>query len=161
MELPVRKPNRLKNYDYSSSNYYFVTICTHSGNCIFGMDDKLTLYGSIARDELLNIPSHFTGVSIEKFIIMPNHIHIVISIGCNDLQCGVKLPDLSTVIGLYKSGVSKRIHQYNPKLKVWQKSYNDKIIRNEHAFFEICNYIEHNPMRWVEKYGTNVIPDIK
>ena len=151
MDLPIRKSTRLKNFDYSSRRYYHIIVCTHNRSCIFGMNENLTEYGIIAKNELLNIPEHFDCVCIEKYMIMPDHIHIVLSVGCHSAEA--RLINLSTIIGLYKSGVSKIIHQYQPNLKVWQKSFYDEIIRNEKALYEICNYIEYNPTIWIEKYG--------
>ena len=83
MELPKRKLPRLAGYDYSNQNYYFVTICVHDKKNLFGETDALNIIGKIAETELLNISNHFDGVIIDKYVIMPNHIHAIIIIGCN------------------------------------------------------------------------------
>ena len=80
MELPNRKPTRLANYDYSNQNYYFVTICTHNKLKLFGDVNKLNALGEIVKSELLNIPNHFEDIQIDKYVIMPDHIHAIIVI---------------------------------------------------------------------------------
>lgn len=79
-----RKSNRLKNFDYSSTGYYFVTICTKNKEEYFGdiVNNKINLnkYGQIAKQCWLNIPKHFPNVLFDEFLIMPNHIHGIIVI---------------------------------------------------------------------------------
>ena len=149
MELQNRKSTRLKGYDYSNQNYYFVTICTHNKLHLFGDVNKLNEFGEIAEMELLNIPTHFDCIRIDKYVIMPDHIHGIIIIGYNDeSERSRPFPTLSTIIGLYKSGVSKRIHEIKPNIIIWQKSFNDRIIRNEQGYLEVCKYINENPLKW-------------
>ena len=150
MPLPKRKLARLSGFDYSSENYYYVTICTHNRENLFGMPDKITEYGKIAEKHLLNIEKHYDGVFIDKYVVMPNHIHAIIVIGCDpEAERSRPFPTLDTILGLYKSGVSREIHTHSPQLKVWQKSYFDKILRNEEAYFEVYRYIEENPGKWL------------
>ncbi|MBR3803651.1 MAG: transposase [Clostridia bacterium] len=150
MKLPKRKSPRLPGFDYSSENYYYVTICTHNRKDLFGMPDNLTVYGEIAEKHLLNIEKHYDGILIDKYVIMPNHIHAIIVIGCDpEAERSRPFPTLDTILGLYKSGVSREIHQILPRLKVWQKSYFDKIIRNKEAYLEVYRYIEENPIKWI------------
>ena len=87
---------------------------------------------------------------------MPNHIHAIISIGCNGVvERSRPFPTLSTVVGLYKSGVSKRIHDMDSQIKVWQKSYYDHVIRGNDDYVEICRYIDENPLKWdLDEYNT-------
>ena len=178
-----RKSTRLVGYDYANENYYYVTICTHEKRCIFGDVKALSKYGKIAEEELLKISKRFGTVKLDKYMVMPNHIHAIIVISSDDRRGGsreeqdlprqgkdeiineggasssptvkrsVKIPTLTTIIGLYKSGVSKRIHQMDPDLQVWQRSFYDHIIRNERSYLEICRYIEENPIKWeFDKY---------
>ena len=150
MELPNRKKLRLEHFDYASENFYFVTICTDNKIKLFGEPGNLNNLGKIAESDLLNISEHYKGVEIDKYVIMPNHIHAIIVVGCNP-DAGInEFPSLETVIGLYKSGVSRKIHVYDPKLKVWQKSYYEHIIRNNHDYGEIWKYIDYNPIKWEE-----------
>ncbi len=151
MKLPKRRLPRLSGYDYSTDNYYFVTLCTHQKKCLFGDGCSLNLLGQIAEQELLNISVHFECVKIDKYVIMPNHIHAILVIGCgNDTEWSRPSPTLSTVIGLYKSGVSKKIHEIEPGLTIWQKSFYDRIIRNESGYLETWKYIDENPLKWQE-----------
>ena len=148
-----RKRLRIKDYDYSSQNYYFVTLCTDNRSNIFGDVNNLNNIGNIADAELQKITEHFPRVKVDKYVVMPNHIHAIIVIGCDDTIVGngldrSKIPTLSEIIGLYKSGVSRQVHKSYPDLKVWQKSFYDHIIRNEKEYLEIWKYIDENPIRW-------------
>ncbi len=149
MEYPVRKRNRLKDYDYSTQNYYFVTVCTHNKKPLFGKPDQLNEYGKIAERDLLSIPKHFEGIKINQYVIMPNHIHAIIVIGCdgNITERSRPFPTLPTIMGLYKSGVSRQIHEYDKSVKVWQKSYYDEIISADPQYLNIWQYIESNPFK--------------
>ena len=73
---------------------------------------------------------------------MPAPIHAIIIIGCNgETERSRPFPTL------YKSGVSKRIHELEPDIKIWQKSFNDRIIRNEKSYQEVWQYIDENPLK--------------
>lgn len=87
MNLPKRKPTRLKNYDYSQNGYYFITICTHNKECILSKIvgegfplPKLTKRGKIVEDAILSVNKKYPHVVLHKFVIMPNHIHIIFEI---------------------------------------------------------------------------------
>jgi REP element-mobilizing transposase RayT len=141
-----RKTTRIPGYDYSSNNYYFVTICTYNKKCIFGTSEQLNKFGEIAKAEMDEISSHYAGVYIDNFIIMPNHVHAIVVIDCGD-ESGNK-PRLDHVIGLYKSGVSRKIRKIQPDMKVWQRSFHDHIIRNRHEYEQIWRYVQHNDQKW-------------
>jgi len=76
------KPLRLKDYDYSQPGAYFITICTYKRFCYFGDIKKekmvLTEKGIIAQNEILEIPKHYENVDVGEFVVMPNHVHMVI-----------------------------------------------------------------------------------
>jgi hypothetical protein len=151
MELPNRKLPRLKNYDYATPNYYFVTICTHKKQYLFGAPEKLNDYGFTTKIHINQICSHFSEIQIDKYVIMPNHIHCIVKIGCSAAEERSRpFPTLSHIIGLYKSGVTREIHKRNPQLKIWQKSFHDHIIRNEKDYQKIWEYIDTNPLKWKE-----------
>ena len=139
-----RKSPRIQNFDYSSENYYFVTICTHDKACIFGKPRELNTFGNIALDELKIIPKNFPNVILRYYVVMPNHIHAIIEMSTNS-NLG-----LSEIIGLYKSGVSRKIHQIDPNVVVWQRSFHDHVIRNDSGYAKIAEYILTNPDRWGE-----------
>ena len=148
MMIPQRKSARMPGFDYASQQYYFVTICTHEKKCLFGTIGDMNVLGKIAEQDLLQLESHYVGVHIEKMIIMPNHIHAIVVIGCENKE--EKYPSLNTVIGLYKSGVTRKIREILPDQVVWQRSYHDHVIRNRAEYEKIWNYIDGNPLKWMD-----------
>ena len=139
----TRKPTRIPKYDYTSDNYYFITICTHEKECIFGTVEQLNQLGEIAMQDLQNIENCYEGVRIDNCIVMPNHIHAIIVLENANTS-------LNQVIGLYKSGVSRKIRKIVPDMLVWQRSYHDHIIRNQAAYEKIWNYVQFNGEKWKE-----------
>ena len=112
---------------------------------------KLNDYGFTAKIHINQICSHFSEIQIDKYVIMPNHIHCIVKIGCSAAEERSRpFPTLSHIIGLYKSGVTREIHKRNPQLKIWQKSFHDHIIRNEKDYQKIWEYIDTNPLKWKE-----------
>ena len=160
--------SRLKNCDYGSSGYYFVTICVKNSECVFGNvdDNKMILseIGKTAEKFWLEIPAHFPFVKLDEFIIMPNHIHgIIIIDNHRDVACNVstrtnnkimsiispKRGSLSTVIRSYKSNCTKTINKIQNKFNFqWQPRFYDHIIRDEKSLHNIRKYIMHNPLNW-------------
>lgn len=155
MNHPERKANRIPNYDYATPNYYFVTICTHEKQCLFGSVEHLNGYGQIAAELLLQIPAHFPYAAVDKFVVMPNHIHAIIILRESPQEQGHALP---VILGQYKAAVSKKLHHPLPGRKIWQKSYYDRIIRNEQSYQNAWKYIDENPIRWYINRGLP-IPD--
>ena len=154
MELPKRKPNRLKDYDYSQAGAYFVTVCTKDRECILS---EITVGASIARpfeivlsdngkivDKAINnISEIYPSVTVDNYIIMPNHIHLLIQIHNSDSGRPMVAPTVSTVVQQMKGYVTKQIGY-----SVWQKLFHDHIIRNEEDYLKIWDYIEHNACKW-------------
>ena len=101
----------------------------------------MNIYGRIAERGLMEIPKHFPSVRAEKFVVMPNHIHAI-------LILGEKAPNLSVVVGQFKSVVSKQIHMMEPKRNVWQASFPDHVIRDQKGYERIWLYMESNPENW-------------
>ena len=145
MDFQIRKTPRMQNFDYSSENFYFVTICTADKKCIFGKPGKLNQLGEIAYADMKNISEHYKNILVETFIIMPNHVHAIIEITGTT---GDNKKSLDTVIGLYKSGVSRKIHTIYPELKVWQRSFHDHVIRGQRQYEKIWNYVSYNDSKW-------------
>ena len=146
MELPKRKAPRIPGYDYSTENYYFITICTQGKECIFGTIEKKNAFGEIAEAELFGIDTHYAGARVDQAIVMPNHIHAIIAIGCENRN--IQYPSLNTVVGQYKAGVSRRIRQVMPGKVVWQRSYHDHIIRSRAEYEQIWQYVHSNAQKW-------------
>jgi len=138
-----RKSPRIPNYDYSTSNCYFLTVCTHNRRCIFGNPGNLNVYGLIAEEELLQLKNRYEAIHVDKYVVMPNHIHMIVTV--EDTKYN---PDIQQVIAQYKSGVSRKIHQISADMKIWQRSFHDHIIRNQNSYEQIWNYIEGNPLCW-------------
>ena len=82
-----RRSIRLREYDYASPSWYYITICTHNRECLFGEvnDGKIVLsqIGKTAQEYWLEIPNHFANTELDEFVIMPNHIHGIIIINDN------------------------------------------------------------------------------
>ena len=138
-----RKNPRLRGYDYTQPNWYFVTICTHEKRYIFGEPGRPSGFGRIAGDAFGEISKHFPAVQIDKFVVMPNHVHAIIHVKA----AGTDLP---LVLGQYKAFVTKQIHAVSPNCKVWQTSFHDHVIRNSQDYRRIWEYIDTNPVRWRE-----------
>ena len=93
MQYNSRKHNRRsirsKGYDYIQSGYCFITICTDQKSCLFGAiaNNKLNLneFGQIAFTCWQAIPKHFSKIELDEFVIMPNHIHGILTI--NNIDC--------------------------------------------------------------------------
>ncbi len=162
-----RKNTRMKKWDYSSSGWYFVTICIKNRECVFGdvKEGKMQLnnLGKLAQKCWIEISVRYQNVEIEQFVVMPNHIHGIVVIKNNENICREKeflFPNkntierrrmkLSTIIGSLKSGVSRENNKmYSPQVRFkWQSSFHDHIIRNETELINIQNYINSNPENW-------------
>ena len=141
--FPSRKHPRLKYFDYASTNYYFITICTWNKECIFGTPGKLNAKGSIAEELLLQIESHFDGVGVDKYVVMPNHVHMILALEDTDTE-------VTQMVGQYKSSVTRVIRKTFPEQKVCQTSFHDHIIRNQQDYERIWLYIEANPQNWTK-----------
>ena len=139
-----RKSPRIPQYDYATENYYFITICTHNKACIFGKPSNLNYLGKVAEKQILQISQHFSQVRIDKYVVMPNHIHMIL------ILSGTKSHNLSQIVGLYKSGVTRQIHRAGSDIVVWQRSFHDRVIRNQQEYEKFWLYIHGNPGKWDE-----------
>ena len=158
MNLPKRKPTRLRNYNYSQSGYYFITICTHNRKNILcdivgaiheSPAIKLNQNGLIVDYYIKQLNSRF-GLIIDKYVIMPNHIHLIIAIDERSIRESTlrKRSIISNAIGYLKMNASRDIHKNGYIPQIWQRSFNDHIIRGEKDYLKIWNYIDVNPQKW-------------
>ena len=152
MDIPKRKPNRLPDFDYSTPGAYFITICTKDRRNLFWTDvgasiarPQLTRWGKITADSICDIPKHYPAVSVDHYVVMPNHIHILLQINTDADGRPMVAPTISTVIQQLKGIVTKRIGQ-----SVWQKLYHDHVIRGQQDYLKIWEYIDNNPAKWKE-----------
>lgn len=160
MEYPKRKPIRLQAFDYGAGAY-FVTICTQDRRCILskivvgeGLDPPVCRQsgiGSIVEQEILSVPVRYPNVRIEKYVIMPNHIHLIVMIHA-DAGGASPSPTLMDVVRIIKSNSARKTIGSH----LWQRSYHEHVIRNEQDYLEIWNYIDGNPARWAEDRYYNV-----
>ena len=169
---------RLKNWDYSSNGYYFVTICTQNRTCFFGeiIHRKMVLntIGELAKKQWQNIPKQFTYATIDAYVIMPNHIHRIVVIDqpvvCRDainqsVVCRDAINRVSTNGGITKNhnpmlhnNLSRIIRWFKGRTTFesrkidlhfsWQPRFYDHIIRNEKSLKNIQQYINNNPKMW-------------
>ena len=155
----IRKKNRLKGYDYSSNASYFLTICSDKRQEIFSQivfDNtvganivRLSKIGQKIENCILKIEEIYPCVFVDNYIIMPNHIHLILTIDTR--RRTMVAPTVATVIKQFKGAASKEAGT-----SIWQKGYYDHIIRNENDFNETMKYITFNAQKWDEdKYFKN------
>jgi REP element-mobilizing transposase RayT len=148
-KYPVRKRTRLKEYDYSNNAYYFITICVKDKSEVFGKvaynSVSLNNYGLIVEKNLRDLAARFNSIEIDDYVIMPNHFHAIFIL---DNKNDKTKDSMSNIIGAFKSLTTIEIHKNGLSEFKWQRSYYDRIIRNEKELFNIKQYIEQNPLRW-------------
>ena len=158
MDIPNRKPTRCKNFDYSSAGAYFITICVKDRKNLLGqivgtgvLDgplNKLSDYGKIAERYILQLNDFYEHLSVDNFVIMPNHIHILLSVLKYDGPSGTPVPTNNTIsrfVSTFKRFCNKEYGR-----NIWQRSFNDHIIRNENDYLVRWNYIDSNPAKWCD-----------
>lgn len=148
---------RLKGWDYSAAGYYFVTICTRERECWMGkvVDGimRLSPVGEIVAAEWQKTALMRENVTLDEWVIMPNHFHGIICIV--ETHCNASLPNafgpqrnnLSSIVRGFKSASTKHIHQAGHDF-AWQSRFHDEIIRDENALATVREYIRDNPMKW-------------
>jgi REP element-mobilizing transposase RayT len=139
--FPSRKNPRLKDFDYSLPYYYFITVCTWDKECIFGTAKELSPWGKIAKACIDEIERHFPGVRVDKSVVMPNHVHMILALRGEN-------PGFPYIVAAYKAAVTRMIHKTGPHRKVWQASFHDHVIRNRADYERIWLYIDANPQNW-------------
>jgi REP element-mobilizing transposase RayT len=167
---------RLQTWDYGSNASYFITICTKNMKHFFGkvVNGKMQLSksGELAHNCWLQIPEHFPIAQLDEFVIMPNHMHGIITINKNDANAvqpqniaalhdasstkkwetnkfGPQSQNLASIIRGYKIGVTKGAKLLHPDW-AWLPRYYESIIRNQKSFDNIRNYIRNNPKKWAQ-----------
>lgn len=155
MEHQHRKHNRIRNYDYSQNGAYFVTICTQDRRKILSdiVGDGFPVpksSGIIAEKMIHQIPEKYPAVSVDHYVIMPDHIHLLLRIDPN-IGTGNPSPTLGNIIGWYKYQITKQVNLMNGTQaeRILQRSYYDHVIRNQQDYDEIWQYIDNNPRKWL------------
>ena len=130
-----RRSIRLKGYDYTSPGAYFLTLCTHQRQCLFGeiVDGVMHLneWGKIVERDWLAIPNHNSHIELDEFVVMPNHFH-------------------GAIVQTFKSQTTRKINRITQSKgrTLWQRNYYEHIVRNENALHRIRTYIQMNPRSW-------------
>lgn len=151
--MQSRKQLRLEQYDYSENGCYFITVCTKDkqpilGDFIVGASParppqiKLSLYGEAVDYAINRIPIVYPTVTIDKYVIMPNHIHMILNLQNSPGRARLA-PTVSQIIQQTKGLASKLVGD-----SIWQRSFYDHIIRSQQDYRTKWNYIDTNPYRW-------------
>lgn len=145
---PSRKKNRLDGYDYSSNGAYFITVCINDKKSLLWKrseyDSGLSDYGETVKTAIESIERYYNGVRVDKYCIMPNHIHLILTIGSGECGRMISAPTVSNIVGSMKRWVSKELGE-----SIWQKSFYDRVIRGEKDYLGIWQYIDENPLKWI------------
>ena len=168
--LPTRSSHRLPLFDYRSPLTYFLTICTNQRERSLGEvrenTTHLTLVGKMVEDEWLRTPLVRPGVALDEWIIMPDHVHGILTLPAFDfkdqneqgdpsLQCapGYRARSLASVVGGFKAACTRRFQEMQGDRtdSLWQRNYYEAIIRSEARLEEVRKYIRENPVRWILK----------
>jgi len=159
-----RRSIRIPGYDYASPGAYFVTISVQDSECVLGqvVDGEMVLSeaGQIAHDGWAEVPRHFPNVSVDTFVVMPNHVHGIVCIEDDPGRGGVTpplqdgphivRPTLGQIVAYYKYRATKWINALRdtPGAPFWQRNYYERIIRDDAELDRIREYIVGNPYTW-------------
>ena len=165
-----RRSLRLQGYDYSRAGAYFVTICTQNHECKFGKiaDGRIQLNdaGKMVQAVWDEIPTHYNGIEIDEFVIMPNHFHGIVIIVNGFLPCYSDSEHLFDSLNPNKLSLSEVVHRFKTMTtkrytdgvrqngwpsfpgRLWQRNYWERVVRNELELRQIREYIQNNPSQW-------------
>ena len=156
-----RKHPRMQGYDYAQTGYYYVTICTHDklpilskirvGRGLAPAAVELSEKGKIIQEQLLALQERYEFARIDKYTIMPTHIHVIIVL-LEDAAGASPRPTLTDIICAFKS-LSTRLCNLLDNVqgrKLWQTSFYEEVIRTEKAYLQIWDYIDGNPSKWLD-----------
>ncbi|MYD11969.1 MAG: transposase [Chloroflexi bacterium] len=158
----------MPGYDYRIEVIYFVTICADKMRLRFGTvrDGELRLnrLGQLVSDEWQRLAVARANVKLDRFVVMPNHLHGLIDIGGGCERDSRQLSDgetvsvtiqagsLGAIVGQFKAAVSRRAKTMGiaGDSRIWQRGYYDHIVRSECSLNEIRKYILENPAKWID-----------
>lgn len=153
--LPKRKHPRLKEYDYSSVGSYFITFCTKDKKYILSRvvgravlcppGVHLTPIGKVVADCIERAHAVYPTVTIDKYVIMPNHVHILMTIHAAAPDGGQRTgrPTPQVIVHAVKNATARHFSK-----GLWQDSFYDHIIRDQLDYDTIWRYIDDNPAKW-------------
>ncbi len=177
-DLPNRKKTRLNVYDYDTPGAYFITICTKDRKQILSTINReeypstnetasrtvgtdvlggplltLTKYGIVAEKYIKQLDEFYDNISVEEYVIMPNHIHFLLIIS-GPPRTSVPTAETDAITPTQKTILSKFISTFKRFINkeygenIWQSRSYDHVVRNKQDYDEIVKYIYANPMRW-------------
>ena len=150
-----RKPNRIPGYNYSLNGVYFITICADKRKCLFSsvvgggaLDTPQICFSQIGKkvNKYVLSSENIEGVHIDNFVIMPNHIHLLVNIDSHNGSSKAPTPTNAKIPHLVST--LKRFVNHEIGYNVFQRSYYEHIIRNEREYSIHFEYIETNPIKW-------------
>ncbi len=152
---------RYRGYDYRRNGAYHIVICSHQRKNVFGRIRggamQLNRFGRIVGEEWHLSGQKRTEITLDTFVVMPNHVHGLVFIARLDDQTLEEPPDTSVVapaslgafVRGFKAAVTKRIgEERGQQTLVWQRLYWDRIIRDKQELENTRRYIENNPAQW-------------
>ena len=153
MKRVERKNIRLAEWDYASSAYYHITICTHARKCLLGRIQEgldsgenpkthLSVFGQCCQEVICSAEGSYC--SIENYVIMPNHVHLLVCVN----RDGSTSSSLSSFVRFIKSMTTRQARERGLKGSLWQKGFYDTVIRDEEHYLEVWRYIDENPLKW-------------
>ena len=156
-DLPQRKPTRLTGFDYNTNGAYFITICTQDrrkllsrvvGDDVLGVPKSVELlpHGKIADKYINQLNDFYDNVKVEGYVIMPNHIHIMLFVSENGTP-RTSSPTKQTSAASQFVSTFKRFCNKDYGKNIWQRGFYDHIIRNHEDYEEHVKYIYENPTR--------------
>lgn len=155
-QFPSRKRIRVAGYDYSASGAYFITICTANREKLFWSDRRgelrstanvpLSDIGIVVDNEIQKLDTIYNAVQVDKYCIMPDHIHMILTIDTDENGRTQFAPTISRVMKQFKGSITKQVGR-----PIWQKLFYDHAIRNQQDYDEIWEYIENNPLKYLLK----------
>ena len=157
-DLPQRKPTRLTGFDYNTNGAYFITICSQDrrkllsrvvGDDVLGVPKNVELlpHGKIVEKYINQLNDFYESVKVEGYVIMPNHIHIMLFVSENGTP-RTSSPTKQTSAASQFVSTFKRFCNKDYGKNIWQRGFYDHIIRNHEDYEEHVKYIYENPTRW-------------
>ena len=157
-----RSSIRLPGYDYTQPGTYFLTLCTQNRECVFDEvregEMHLNPAGEIVKEEWLNTARVRPHITLDAFVVTPNHIHGIIMmgkplVGATRRVAPTRGPvsgSVGAIIGQFKSITTKRLSALKNPFEgaIWQRNYYEHIVRHEDALRRIRGYIFLNPQKW-------------
>ena len=168
-----RKSIRVPGFDYTQNGAYFITVCSHNNEHLFGqiVDCKMdqNSFGRLVEEEWKLTGSKRDNVELDYYCIMPNHFHGIILILNEQSEYlasrerksaayqSIRSGSLSSIVRAFKSATTKRINELRNSRgdRVWQRNYWERILRNENELMRCRKYIVNNPLKWeLDEYYT-------